>query len=190
VRSSLRRQTRDQVQYTSGAITGRRTRSGGSGAVWPLGALMMGRRLRRTWSKKAGGSALQVLGPFQQRAGGREQRRAGRGQGHRAAVAVEQPHPKVVFEGLDLLRQRGPGDQQPLGGPAEVQLLGHRDEIPQLAQLHACHVTRRGRLRLPAARTPVVAPVLVARAQWSHGILRKRSRRRPAAVTVRLKTTP
>ena len=44
----------DQVQYTSGAITGRRTRSGGSGAVWPLGALTMGRRLRRTWSKKAG----------------------------------------------------------------------------------------------------------------------------------------
>src|SRR5438132_8930220 len=53
-RSSPRRQTRDQVQYTSGAITGRRTRSGGSGAVWPLGEFTMGRRLRRTWSKKAG----------------------------------------------------------------------------------------------------------------------------------------
>jgi hypothetical protein len=47
---------------------------------------------------------VQVIGPFQQRAGGREQGRAGRGQGHRAAVAVEQPHPEVVFERLDLLR--------------------------------------------------------------------------------------
>ena len=53
-RSSPRRQAKDQVQYTSGAITRRRTRWGGSGAVWPLGALTMGRRLRRTWSKKAG----------------------------------------------------------------------------------------------------------------------------------------
>jgi hypothetical protein len=38
-----------------------------------------------------------------------------------------------MFERLDLLRQGGPGDQQPLGGPAEVQLLGDRDEVAQLA---------------------------------------------------------
>jgi hypothetical protein len=76
--------------------------------------------------------------------------------------------------------QRGSGDQQPLCGPAEVQLLGHRDEVPQLAQLLAFHVTRRGRLHLLAARTPVVAPVLVAGARWSHEILRERFRRHPA----------
>jgi hypothetical protein len=51
-----------------------------------------------------GGPALQVIGPFQQCAGVREQGRAGRGEGHRTAVAVEQPHPVVVFERLDLLR--------------------------------------------------------------------------------------
>jgi hypothetical protein len=78
----------------------------------------------RFGARHQGSAALQVIGPFQQHAGMREQGRASRGEGHRAAVAVEQPHPEVVFERLDLLRQGGPGNQQPLSGPPEVQLLG------------------------------------------------------------------
>src|SRR6202007_2120101 len=51
---SVRRQTRDQVQYGAGATMGRWTRSGGIGVVCPLGELTNGRRRRRTWSKNAG----------------------------------------------------------------------------------------------------------------------------------------
>ena len=51
---SVRRQTRDQVQYGAGATIGRWTRSGGIGVVCPLGELTNGRRSRRTWSKNAG----------------------------------------------------------------------------------------------------------------------------------------
>jgi hypothetical protein len=39
------------------------------------------------------------------------------GEADRAAVAVEQPHPEVAFECLDLLGQRRLRDEQALGGP-------------------------------------------------------------------------
>ncbi|AKJ15490.1 hypothetical protein ABB07_37150 [Streptomyces incarnatus] len=73
----------------------------------------------------------------------RQQRGAGRGEGDRAAVPVEQPHTQVLLEHLDLLGQRGARDEQTLGGPPEVQLLGDGDELPQLTQLHTRHATRR-----------------------------------------------
>jgi hypothetical protein len=37
---------------------------------------------------------------------------------------------------LDLLGQRRSRHAQPLGGPGETPLLGHREEVPQLPQLH------------------------------------------------------
>jgi hypothetical protein len=59
-----------------------------------------------------------------------------------AAVALEQRHAQARLERLDLLGERRRGDVQTVGGAAEMQLLGDRDEVPQLAQLH------RDRLRL------------------------------------------
>jgi hypothetical protein len=49
------------------------------------------------------------------------------------AVADEQLDADAALQSLDLLRQRRPGDVQPLGGPTEVQLLGDRHEVAQLA---------------------------------------------------------
>jgi hypothetical protein len=40
------------------------------------------------------------------------------------------------LELLDLLRQRGLGDVEPLGRAAEVALLGHGDVVAQVTQLH------------------------------------------------------
>jgi hypothetical protein len=86
-------------------------------------------------------AAPQVIGLFQHGAGVREQGGSGRGQADGAAVAVEQPYAEVTFERLDLLGQGGTGDQQPLGGAAEVELFGDRDEVPQLTELHLRHAT-------------------------------------------------
>jgi hypothetical protein len=49
---------------------------------------------------------------------------------------VQQPHAEAVLEGLDGLAQRRLRHVQPFGGATEVQLLGHRDEVPRLAHVH------------------------------------------------------
>ena len=51
-------------------------------------------------------------------------------------VTHEQVDTHAALQRLDLLGERGPGDAQPLGGPAEVQFLGDRHEVAQLAQFH------------------------------------------------------
>jgi len=84
--------------------------------------------------------------PLEQRPDVREQRRTGRGERDRAAVADEQPNAQILLERLDLLRQRRSRDQQTCRRPAEIELLGHRHEVPQLAQFHdpACYVHWEG----------------------------------------------
>ncbi|MDT7648582.1 MAG: hypothetical protein QOC75_5582 [Pseudonocardiales bacterium] len=62
---------------------------------------------------------------------------AGGGQPDVAGRAVEQLDAELALQPADLLADRGLNDGQPLGGPPEVQLLGHRDEVAQLPQLHA-----------------------------------------------------
>jgi hypothetical protein len=84
---------------------------------------------------------MQVLGALQQGLGVRKERGTRGGERHRPAVAVEQPHPEVAFEGLDLLGQGRAGDEQPFRGPAEVELLGDHGEVPQLTQLHFSNST-------------------------------------------------
>ena len=58
------------------------------------------------------------------------------------AVPVEQACTEDAFQGLDLLRQRWPGNSQPRGGPAEIEFLGDGHEVAQLAQLHEVIVTQ------------------------------------------------
>ena len=43
---------------------------------------------------------------------------------------------ELALELADLLRQRRLGDVQPIGGPAEVQLLGDGPEVAKMPQLH------------------------------------------------------
>ena len=62
---------------------------------------------------------------------GREHRRPGLGQLHPRARAVEQPDAELALEPRDLLAERRLGHVQALGGAAEVQLVGERDERAQ-----------------------------------------------------------
>jgi hypothetical protein len=84
----------------------------------------------------------QFVDLLQQYPGAGQQCRPGRGQDDRTAVAVEQQHPEITLQGLDLLGQRRTGDTQALGGAAEVQLVGDRDEVARLAELHLPIVVR------------------------------------------------
>ena len=46
------------------------------------------------------------------------------------------PTPNSASKPFDLHAQRRLAHAQPLGGPPEVALLGHRDEVAELAQFH------------------------------------------------------
>ena len=56
--------------------------------------------------------------------GFRQEEGAHLGECDRVAVALEQAHPQLFFEHLDLHAQGRLHDGQPLRGPAEVQLFG------------------------------------------------------------------
>ncbi|MCY1547882.1 hypothetical protein D9M68_839620 [compost metagenome] len=60
----------------------------------------------------------------------------GVGQLERARVALEQLHAQVILQLLDLARQRGLGDMQPLGRAGEVAFLCHGHEVTQVPQFH------------------------------------------------------
>jgi len=74
--------------------------------------------------------------------GVRQQGRAGRGEGDATGAAVEQRDAQVAFELADRLAQRRLGKVQAGGGPAEVQLLGDRDERLELPDLHRSALPR------------------------------------------------
>lgn len=105
--------------------------------------------------------------PLWRRRGGGRQFWCGRGRSssaHRrkAKSSDSLDHPRVTLAHLDLLREGRSGDQQPLGGPAEVQSLGNREELPHFTQRGIRSAISDGRPRLPTERKPVVASSLVA----------------------------
>jgi hypothetical protein len=61
---------------------------------------------------------------------------AGLGQAQRPAAAFQQLQAQLVLQLADLLAQRRLGDMQAQGGAAEIQLLGHRQEVAEMTQLH------------------------------------------------------
>jgi hypothetical protein len=61
---------------------------------------------------------------------------AGLGEPYRAAGPVEQLRAELPLQPADLRAHPGLGDAHPLGGPGEAPLLGHRDEVLELPQLH------------------------------------------------------
>jgi hypothetical protein len=87
----------------------------------------------------ATGAAGGRLGAVEDGAGLVEQHLTRPGEGDAAAVSVQQSHPEAAFQLLDGPGQRRLGDTEALGRPAEVQFLGDRDEIPQLAGLQRVH---------------------------------------------------
>ena len=60
------------------------------------------------------------------------------GQGDALAGAVEQLHPQLILQRLDLVADGGLRDSQSLRGPGKIQVLRHRHEA---LQLHCIHET-------------------------------------------------
>jgi hypothetical protein len=77
-----------------------------------------------------------LLGAGQELARLLEQGTPGRGQSDDAAISLEQRHAEFGFQRADLLADARLGEMQPVGRAAEVKLLRHRHERPQLPELH------------------------------------------------------
>ncbi|GAA4995077.1 hypothetical protein GCM10025734_25520 [Kitasatospora paranensis] len=69
-----------------------------------------------------------------------EQHPTGVGQPHLPGGALQQAHAEPGLHLSDRLRQRGLRHPQALRGPAEVQFLGDRDEVPQLPHFQLTHI--------------------------------------------------
>jgi hypothetical protein len=78
----------------------------------------------------------------------RHQQFTGGGQRDVARGAVDQRHADLVLEPPDLLGERRLGDVEPRGSPREVALVGERDEVAQLAQLHGDYLSESDVARL------------------------------------------
>ena len=63
------------------------------------------------------------------------------GQSHAPLGAIEQSHSEFILELADLLAQGRLRDMQALGGAAEVEFFGDRDEIAQVSQFHMQYIS-------------------------------------------------
>ena len=66
-----------------------------------------------------------------------QEKAAGFGQRHGTAGAVEQAHLQLLLQRADLLAERRLGHAEAFRGAAEVQFLGHGDEVAEVTQFHA-----------------------------------------------------
>lgn len=82
-----------------------------------------------------------------------QQNLPGPGQRNTATVAIQQHDTETPLKLLNRPGQRRLSDTQPLCGTAEMQLLGNRHEVPQLASLQRVHAQS-----IPAGDTPQVSP--------------------------------
>ena len=93
--------------------------------------------LRRLQPERATRRARPALGRQHRGLRLRQQRAAGRREARAARQALEQRPADLVLQQADLLRQRGRRDVDALGAGAERAGLGDRDEVLQLAEVHA-----------------------------------------------------
>ena len=70
-----------------------------------------------------------------------EAHRTCRREHHAAPVPTQELDPEVTLELRDLTGQRRLRDEETLGSPGEVELLGDRDEVAQVPQVHVHAVT-------------------------------------------------
>ncbi len=82
---------------------------------------------------------------------------AGLGEVDAAGGAVEQLDAELGFQLADLLGERRLGHVEPLGGATEVTLLGHRHEVPKVAQIHMWSISIGSDMRTSEYRGPGLA---------------------------------
>src|ERR1700730_11899530 len=72
--------------------------------------------------------------------------------GKAARMADEQRRVDLLFQCLDLLRQRRLLHMQLLGGARDVAFMGHGDEVAEVAQFHSCRPVNEHLVILSAAK--------------------------------------
>jgi hypothetical protein len=77
-----------------------------------------------------------AAGGIERGSGEGKHRGADIGQPDRAAGSIEQRLAELALELAHLRADPGLADVHPLGGPSEVGLLRHRDEVLELSQFH------------------------------------------------------
>ena len=65
------------------------------------------------------------------------------------AVARQERDPEPSLERLDLLREPWLSDSEAFSGPAEMPFLGHGEEVLELTELQATHVSSSNGRRIP-----------------------------------------
>jgi hypothetical protein len=98
-----------------------------------------------------------------------EQDLARRRELHPPGRAVQERRAELGLHPADVLGERRLGHVQARGGPAEVLLLGHRHEVPQVAQVHRpslVRTPRRGRRPPGPAQGTQRSPAGVTCSSW------------------------
>lgn len=80
----------------------------------------------------------------EQRTGVGEQLSARVGQGYAVAIPGEQRGAEILLERADLSAEHRLRDMELIGGAAEVQPVGHGDEVAQFAQVQIHGASRSG----------------------------------------------
>ena len=103
------------------------------------------------------GDRDRVVQVGEQRPGPRQQGLAGQRQLDALGGPAEQVAPDQAFQAAYLAAERGLRDEQPLGRPAEAEILGDRDERAQMAQFDRVRRLRQRQHVLRAVHVPSLA---------------------------------
>ena len=75
--------------------------------------------------------------------GALQQRAPGLGQLYVASPPLEEPGPELILQLADALAEGGLRYLQAPSGASEAPLLGHRDEVGEVPEVHSTHYKRR-----------------------------------------------
>src|SRR5438034_197194 len=88
------------------------------------------------------GGLDRLVGCTQEFSRGLQEGISGGGQSDASLGSPQQLYFEVLFERSDLLAERRLGDLQPRRRAAEVELFGHRNEVPTVTEVHHAHDLR------------------------------------------------
>src|ERR1051325_1485482 len=92
-------------------------------------------------TRNPAGGGPGVLDPLQNRPRLRQECLAGLGQLDAARLSVEELQVELAFQRADLLAKGRLLDAEAFGRPSHMPLLGDRDEIPKVSQIHMLNIS-------------------------------------------------